>query len=82
MKETKDWISIIFKYGLAISIVYGFFFVLANMTKFEIPPDNRDIVMMVIGVVIGKFGTIVDFEWGSSKSSEQKTDIIAKDKQP
>jgi hypothetical protein len=74
--STKDVFQTIFKYGLAIAIVYGFFYILGNMTKFVIPEQNRDIVMMVIGVIVGKFSTIVDFEWGSSKSSQDKTKIL------
>jgi uncharacterized membrane protein len=80
-KPIKEIIQIIFKYSLAIAIVYGFFYILGNMTKFVIPEGSRDIVMLVIGVIVGKFGTIVDHEWGSSSGSEKKTDIIAEDKQ-
>ena len=73
--KTKIW-ETVFHYGLAITIVVGFFWVLLNITHIEIPASNRDLAMLIIGIIAGKFGSIVDYEWGTSKSSKDKTDAL------
>lgn len=69
----------VFRYILAALISIGFFAVLLFLVKFAIPDSNKDLLYIVIGALIGAFGTIVNYEWGSSRSSSEKTEIM-KDK--
>ena len=66
----------IFRYALACLIASGFFAVLLFLVKFSIPENNKDLLYIVIGVLIGAFGTIVNYEWGSSRSSSEKNDLL------
>jgi len=56
--------------ALAIGIVAGLFLL-------EIPPGNRDVAMVILGVAIGWAGSVVSFFFGSSSGSARKTDILA-----
>jgi len=37
----------------------------------------KDVSLMVVGALIAKLGTIIDWTFGSSQSSDHKTDIMA-----
>lgn len=71
-----------FRYALACLISIGFFAVLLFLVKFAIPDQNKDLLYIVIGALIGAFGTIVNYEWGSSRSSSEKNEMIKKDQTP
>lgn len=64
-------------YVIAIIVIVATFWVLKQVLGVEIPAGNRDVVMMIVGVLVAKFGTIVDFFYGSSKGSADKTDAMA-----
>lgn len=68
----------IFRYALAISIVIGFYWLLVNISGMKVESPMRDTLIMIIGVLVGKFGTIVDYEWGTSNSSHEKNATISK----
>lgn len=74
MKTTKD----IAMYVLAGIIVIGFFVILAMMFLTEIPQQNKDILNVIIGALATCFIAIVNYFFGSSKSSSDKTDLLAK----
>ncbi len=67
-----------FRYALASLITAGFFLVLLFLVKYAIPTENKDLIYIVIGALIGAFGTIVNYEWGSSRSSAEKNELIGK----
>lgn len=69
----------IFRYILATLISIGFFVLLISLVKYAIPTENKDLLYIVVGALIGAFGTIVNYEWGSSRSSSEKNDLL---KQP
>ena len=50
-----------------------FYLVLAGRTSL----DWKDVALMIVGALIAKIGTIVDWTFGSSQSSDHKTDIMA-----
>lgn len=63
---------------LAALIVGGFFFALFYL--FYVVGDRidpRDILMMMVGGLVTKFGTVVDWSFGGSDGSERKTSIMA-----
>ena len=48
---------------------------------FPIPESNQSVVFTSIGVLLGWSGTVISFYWGSSKSSADKTEALAKAEQ-
>jgi hypothetical protein len=42
-----------------------------------IPPDNKDIVNIAIGALMTMAGTVVNYFFGSSKSSADKNELLA-----
>ena len=65
-----------FMYVLAIAIVVGFFGLLWLLVKFTVPTENKDMLNIVIGALIGAFTMIVSYFFGSSKGSAEKTQIL------
>ena len=74
MKNMKD----IVQYILAGLIIVGFFFILTLLLYAVVPQENKDLLNLVVGALIGSFATIVSYYFGSSKGSSEKTDIISK----
>ena len=46
------------------------------LVKWAIPTENKELLYIVVGALIGAFGTIVNYEWGSSRSSSDKNDLL------
>jgi hypothetical protein len=51
----------------------------AALFAFPIPPDNQDIAMVMLGIVLGWAGNVVQFHFGSSEGSKEKTALMADD---
>lgn len=73
MKSKADTV---FRYLLAIVITFSVFWMLGTLKSIVVPEMWRDTYIMIIGVVIGKWSTIVDYYWGTSKSSGDKTELM------
>ena len=82
MKKLNLAGSAIFRYFLALAVVIGFFYCLSVAITKVLPEANKDMIYLLFGIVAGKFGTIIDHEWGSSASSERKTEIMANENKP
>lgn len=67
-----------FRYILASLITVSFFGLLIVLVYRAIPAGNKDILNLIIGALIGAFLTIVNYEWGSSKGSSEKTEMLKK----
>ena len=50
-----------------------FYLVLSGKTSLE----WKDVALIIVGALIAKIGTIMDLTFGSSQSSDHKTDIMA-----
>jgi uncharacterized BrkB/YihY/UPF0761 family membrane protein len=74
MKTAKD----LFQYVLGALIVLGFFVLMVVLVYKTIPTENKDLLNLVVGALIGSFATIVGYFYGSSKGSQEKTEILAK----
>lgn len=72
--KTKE----VFMYSLGAIIVIGFFALIIVLTTKQLPEQNKDMLNLSIGSLLAAFGTIVGYFYGSSKSSAEKTEIIAK----
>ncbi len=67
-----DWIKTPIVYG--VLLIYAL--VIVGLFTWTIPADNRDIAYMVVGGLTAIVTTIVNFFFGSSKSSEDKNETI------
>lgn len=68
----------VFQYILGAVIVIGFFTLLVLLLYLTIPVENKDILNIVVGALIGSFTTIVGYFYGSSKGSSDKNEMLNK----
>jgi len=66
------------KYVIAILVIVGFFALLIFLIYKPIPENNRTLLDMVVGALVGCFSTIVAYHWGSSAGSAEKSDVISR----
>jgi hypothetical protein len=66
----------IFMYGLGALISICFFVVLYLLIFKPIPAENRDVFYLILGALIGLESTIVNYFYGSSRGSSEKSEII------
>jgi len=80
MKDTKGYKAYL---GLLITIaVIGFLYLLAYI---DIPSASNDAIMLVLGALLMRLADVFGFYFGSSESSQRKTEILnaqAEAKQP
>jgi len=67
----------LFQYILGGLIVAGFFVLLYLLVSRTIPVENKDLLNLVVGALIGSFATVVGYFYGSSAGSAKKDEIIA-----
>lgn len=76
-QNTKDWVP----KALAIFITFGFFGVLIWMLVFGMPKTGTEALLMMIGSLGTAWTGVMQFYFGSSAGSKQKTDALTlKDK--
>jgi hypothetical protein len=63
-------------YALGILTVVSFFLVLVYTFKIEIPQNNRDVVMIMIGVLCASYKDVTGYFYGGSKGSADKTELM------
>jgi len=66
----------IFKYAIGGLIILGFFTLLAFLIYKPIPEGNAELLYLVVGALVGSFGTIVTYNFGSSAGSAEKARTI------
>lgn len=71
---TRDWVP----GALAVVFVAGFFILLGVMTRAHVPPENRELVIAMIGTLGGAVMTILTFYFGSSRGSRTKDEILGR----
>lgn len=59
-------------------VMSAFVVVLWAVFKVEMPQANKDLALILLGVLASKFGDVVAYNFNSSKGSSEKTDIISK----
>jgi hypothetical protein len=69
---------------LSILIVAGFFFILYYFLSMRgtLPADHRELIAGMIGAITMKFGTTVDFWFGSNVGSERSKELLARSTLP
>ena len=70
--ETKDWTPKV----LAIFITLGFFGALVWILVFGIPKTGTEVLLMMLGSLSTSWTGVVQFYYGSSLGSKQKTDAL------
>jgi hypothetical protein len=63
---------------LTCFILGSFIGTLVALFALEVPPSNRDIVVYMVGQLSGFSAAAVAFWLGTTRNSEQKTDMLAK----
>ena len=75
--STKDWTP----KALAFFITFGFFGALVWILVFGIPKTGTEVLLMMLGSLSTSWTGVVQFYYGSSAGSKQKTDALTlKDK--
>lgn len=74
MKVMKE----LYMYVLGAIVVLCAFFLGYLLATNEIPTGNKDVVMVAVGVILGWGSMVVGYFFGSSKSSSDKNEILAK----
>lgn len=69
-------------YVIALAVFLGLGYVTAKLFGMEIPTNNREPLMLVIGFLIAKAGTVVDYFFGSSSGSAAKTEALTNANSP
>lgn len=76
--KPKSVISDIFFYMVGVVFLIGFFFSIWFAFFKVIPTDNKDVVLMLIGVLSNGVALILGYFYGSSKGSADKNELINK----
>ena len=66
----------IFQYTLGAIIVLGFFALIIILAYISVPDQNKDLLNLVVGALIGSFATVVGYFYGSSKGSAEKNEML------
>ena len=66
----------IFQYILGALIVLGFFALLILLILSAVPTENKDLLNLVVGTLIGSFSGIVSYFYGSSLASSKKDQLL------
>lgn len=62
---------------LGTIVAMGFFAVFYIVATQAVPPDNKEIFLMLVGALVGAFTTVIGFAFGSSVGSQRKDDVNA-----
>lgn len=74
--KTKSLVSEIFFYSVGVVFLIGFFLMLWFVATKSIPAENKDVILMLIGVLSNGVALILGYFYGSSKGSSDKNEMI------
>jgi drug/metabolite transporter (DMT)-like permease len=72
----------IFMYALGALNFIGVFAITGLLIFNAIPESNKDVLLVLLGVLASSFTAVISYFYGSSKGSADKTDIMANGKKP
>jgi hypothetical protein len=67
----------LFQYVLGGLLVVGFFSLLILLVLRVVPAENKDLLNIVVGALIGSFTSVVGYFFGSSAGSAAKEKTIS-----
>ncbi len=73
----KDWRTI-FQYGIAGIMVVGFILIIFAMLFHLVPEENNTLLNVMVGAYGTATMTVVNFLFGSTKSSADKNEMLFK----
>jgi hypothetical protein len=62
---------------LAITVVLGVLATTVILMKWDVPLDNAEALYLVLGALLAAFSTVINYFFGSSKGSSDKTKLMA-----
>jgi len=65
-------------YLLAWTLVIGFFGLVGLLCFKTLPADSNGVIFLLFGTLATSFGAVIQYFFGSSKSSSEKTELLAK----
>ena len=65
-------------YVLAWTIVIGFFGLIGTMMYVAIPAESNNIIYMLFGTLAAGFGSVMQYFFGSSRGSKEKTLMLGR----
>jgi len=68
----------IFQYGLAALIFGALVAVIILLIVRAVPQENKDAILILVGVLASAFTAVIGFFFGSSKNSQAKDDMLNK----
>lgn len=68
----------IFQYCLAVVVMVGFLTLIFLLFNKSIPAENKDVAYVAVGTLGTAFGLVLNYFFGSTKGSAEKTEIISK----
>jgi hypothetical protein len=72
----KDKRVILFMSYIEFLVITSFIAMGFVLMIIDVPIPNKELVYMMLGIIGAKFGTIIDYKYGSSGGSDKKNDII------
>lgn len=64
---------------LALVVVIATFYLGQKLISSVVPEANKDIVNVALGTILALSSTVINYYFGSSKSSSDKTDALSSD---
>ncbi len=61
---------------LAFIVIVATFYLGKVLLTSSVPPENKDILNVALGMILGLSNTVIGYYFGSSKSSSDKTDLF------
>jgi uncharacterized membrane protein len=77
MKKVKE----VYMYALGALIALGLFVIIYFLIKIAAPIENKDALLILLGVIAASFNNVVGYFFGSSKGSADKTEMLGKSKE-
>lgn len=65
-------------YILAWFLILGFFALMGILLFVKLPEDSSGVIYMLFGTLSTAFGAVINYFYGSSASSGEKTELLAK----
>jgi hypothetical protein len=70
----------VFQYALAGMFILGYFALIAFILVRMIPPENKDIALILFGTLTAGVSLILGYFFGSTKGSAEKNELLYKSK--
>lgn len=63
---------------LSVVIIVSTFLIFDALLFKRVPPENKDVVLFILGVLSSIVSQVISYYFGSSKGSDDKTKVLSK----